>query len=56
MRNGEILQIFKRERNILQTIKKKEANWTGHILCRNCLLRRDTEGEIEGRVEVTGRR
>ena len=26
------------------------------MLCRNCLLQRDTEGKIKGRIEVTGRR
>jgi hypothetical protein len=35
---------------------KRKANWIGHILCRNCLLQRVTEGKIQGRVEVTGRR
>jgi hypothetical protein len=45
----------KEERNILRTIKRK-ANWIGHILLRNCLLKRVIEGNIEGRIEVTGRR
>jgi hypothetical protein len=27
------------ERNILQTIKRRKANWIGHILYRNCLLK-----------------
>ena len=26
------------------------------ILCRNCLLQHVTEGKIEGRIEVAGRR
>ena len=30
--------------------------YIGHILCRNCLLKHVTEGKIEGRIEVTGRR
>jgi hypothetical protein len=29
--------------------------WTGHILRRNCLLQRVTEGKIQGGIEVTGR-
>ena len=37
-------------------IKRRKANWTGRILCRNCLNWRVMEGNIEGRVEVTGRR
>jgi hypothetical protein len=28
----------------------------GHILRRNCLLRRVIEGGVNGRIEVTGRR
>jgi hypothetical protein len=29
--------------------------YTGHILLRNCLLQRVTEGKIERGIEVTGR-
>ena len=32
-----------------------KANWIGHILRRNCLLQRVTEGKIQGGIEVTGR-
>jgi len=35
--------------------KRGKANWIGHILCRNCLLKQVIEGKIEGRLEVTGR-
>jgi len=44
----------KEERNILQT-KTRKANWIGHILRINCLLKRVIEGKIEGSIEVTGR-
>jgi hypothetical protein len=40
------------ERNIIHTIKRRKANWIGHILRRNCLLKH----VIEGRIEMTGRR
>jgi hypothetical protein len=43
-------------RNILPEIRKRKANWIGHILRRNCLLQRVTEGKIRGGIEVTGRR
>jgi len=43
------------ERNILQTIKRMNANWIGYILRRNCLLKHVMEGTTEGRLEVTGR-
>jgi hypothetical protein len=36
--------------------KWRKANWIGHVLRRNCLLKHVTGGKIEGRVEVTGRR
>ena len=41
---------------ILHEISKQKANWIGHILRRNCLLRRVIEGKIEGGIKVTGRR
>lgn len=41
----------KKKRNILQTIIRRRANWTGHILCRNCLL----ECIIEGTIKLTGK-
>jgi hypothetical protein len=46
----------KEQRNILHEISKRKANWIGHILCRNCLLRQVIEGKIKGRIGVTGRR
>jgi hypothetical protein len=45
----------KLERIILSTVKIRKANWIGHILRRNCLLRHAVEGKIEGKIEVTGR-
>ena len=44
------------QRNILHEISKRKANWIGHILRRNCLLQRVTEGKIKGGIQVTGRR
>jgi hypothetical protein len=38
----------KEERNIVHTIKRRKANWIGHILRRNCLLKHVIEGNIEG--------
>jgi hypothetical protein len=32
-----------------------EGELDGHILRRNCLLQRVTEGKIQGGIEVTGR-
>jgi hypothetical protein len=35
--------------------KRRKANWLGHVLGRNCLLKHITEEKIEGRMEVTER-
>jgi hypothetical protein len=43
----------KEQRNILHEIRKRKAKWIGHILRRNCLLQRVTEGNIQGGIEVT---
>jgi hypothetical protein len=56
MRNEEVLQRVKEERNILQTIKRRKANWIGHILVRNCLLKHVIEGKLEGGIKMTVRR
>jgi oligoribonuclease (3'-5' exoribonuclease) len=36
---NEVLHRVKEERNILHTIKRRKANWIGHMLRRNCLLK-----------------
>jgi hypothetical protein len=36
--------------------KKKKANWIGHIVRRNRLLKHVIEGKLVGRIELTGRR
>jgi len=54
VRNEDILLRVKEQRNILHEIRKRKANWIGHILRRNCLLR-VTEGKIQGGIEATGR-
>ena len=48
VRNEEVLLTVKEQRNILQEISKREANWIGHILCRNCILQRVIEGKVKG--------
>ena len=44
------------QRNILHEIIKRKANWIGHILRRNCLLKQIIEGKIKGEIEVKIRR
>jgi hypothetical protein len=56
VRNEEVLHRVKEEMNIVHTIKRRKANWIGHILRRKCLLKHVIEGKLEGRIEMTGRR
>jgi hypothetical protein len=46
--NQVVLHRVKEERNILHTIRRRRANWIGHILRRNCLLSHIIEGKIIG--------
>jgi len=43
----EVLQKFKEERSILHAITRRKANWIGHIVRRNRLLKHVLEGNIE---------
>jgi hypothetical protein len=52
---NEVLPRVKTQRNIILTTKRRKANWIGHILRRNCLLKHVIKGEIEGRIDVMGR-
>jgi hypothetical protein len=56
VRNEEVLHRVEEERNIVHTIKRRKANWIGHILRRNCLLKHVIEGRLEGRIEMMRRR
>jgi hypothetical protein len=53
---NEGLHRVKEEGNILQTIKRRKANWIGHNLRMHCVLKHVIERKIEGRIEVTERR
>jgi hypothetical protein len=44
------------QRNIVHEIRKRKANWIGHILRRDCLIKQVIEGKIKGEMEVTRRR
>jgi len=52
VRNGEVLQKVKVERNILQTIKRGKANWICDLLRANWPLKHVIEVNLEGRIEV----
>ena len=46
VRNEEVLHRVEEERNIQRTIEGGKAEWTGHLLNRNCLLKRAIEGKM----------
>ena len=55
VRNEEVLRRVEEERNTLQKLKRREANWIGNILHRNCPIKHLIERKIGGRIEVTGK-
>ena len=52
---NEVLQVVTEQRIILHTKQRKKANWIGHTLRRNRLLKRVIEEKIEVRTGVKGR-
>jgi len=40
VRKEEVLLKVNEQRNILHEISKRKANWTGHVLRRNCLSKK----------------
>jgi hypothetical protein len=52
VRNEEVLHRAKEKRNIIHAIIRRNANWIGHILSRNCLLKH----VFKEKLEITGRR
>jgi len=56
VRNEEVLLRVNEQRRILHDIRKRKANWNGHILRRNCLLNQVIKGKIKGEMEVKRRR
>ena len=56
VRNEEVLLRVNEQRNILHEIRKRKANWIGHILRRNCLLKHVIGRKIKREMEVARRR
>jgi len=48
--NEEVLHRVKGDRNSLHTIKRIKANWIGHILRTNCLIKHVSEGTTQGKM------
>ena len=44
--NEQVLDRIGKKRTLLNNILRREANWIGHILRRNCLLHDAVEGQM----------
>jgi len=51
-----VLLGVKEERNVIHAVKRREANWTGHVLRGSYLINHVIEGKLEGKIYVRGRR
>jgi hypothetical protein len=47
VKNKEEFHRVRKERNNIYSINRKNANWVGHILRRNCLLKHVIERKME---------
>jgi hypothetical protein len=55
VRNEEVVHRVKEERNVIHTVRRRKANWIGHILRGNCLLKHVIEGKIKVGIKVAVR-
>ena len=56
LRNEEVLQRVKEQRNFVHTVKGRKVTALRHILRGNCLIKHVIELKMVGRTEMTGRR
>jgi len=56
VKNNEVLHRVKEDRNILQTVKRRNASWICRILRSNYLRRHVIEEKIDAGIEVEGKR
>jgi len=47
--NEEITSLVQEQRSLVHVIKQRQANWIGHVLRHDCLLKTVLEGKIEGK-------
>jgi hypothetical protein len=45
---NEVLHGFKKDRNILHTMKRRKGNWIDYISRRNCLIKHIIQVKTEG--------
>ena len=46
VKDGEVLGRVNEKRNILYAVDRRKANWIGHMLRRNCLLKQVIEEKV----------
>ena len=49
---NDVLQRVKKEMNILQTVRRRNANWIVHTFRTNCIPKQVIDGKREGRIQV----
>ena len=54
-KNAVVQERMGEGRIMLEMIKKRKRNWLGHWLRRNCLMKNDLEGMVNGK-KIRGRR
>ena len=47
--NEEILQMVGEERSMMETIRRRQRNWIGHIMRSDTIVRDIIEGRMEGK-------
>jgi len=47
--NEEVLRLVQEQRSLVHVIKQRQANWIGHVLRHDCLLKTVLEGKIDGK-------
>jgi hypothetical protein len=54
--NEKVLHMVTEGRNVLYTVKRRKANWMGHILCKHWLLNHVSEGKDRKKGQKKRRR
>jgi len=47
--NKEVLSLVKEQHSLVHFIKHHQANWIGHVLRHDCLLKTVLEGKMKGK-------
>ena len=50
--NEEVLRLVNEQRCLVHVIKQRQANWIGHVLRHDCLLKTVLKGKMEGKKDT----